>query len=204
MDSENHRPHLSRHRRKRISSPSPSRRYRRSSHSLMTVVLAPRSLRASATSKNRLIASQISFQVQPVSSTSASPTWSCISTTSRQRHALARRFPFRDRCRKCYRALPSRRRHLHRRTAQGKLELHLNSGTTHEFQRENPDQYSVTASNAATGPSNSTTLDTTKSGPQQSRTLAYHLWHDRGRAGATRASNSTSAWPSRSHASPSR
>src|SRR5258708_28087556 len=43
--------------------------------------------------------------------------------------------------------------------AQGKLELHLNSGTTHEFQLDNPDQYSVTAFERRDSPIAFTSLD---------------------------------------------
>jgi len=50
--------------------------------------------------------------------------------------------------------------------------LHLNSGTTHEFQRENPDQYSFTAFERSDWPIEFTSLDSGKFGPQQPRTLA--------------------------------
>ncbi|HUI52806.1 MAG TPA: LptF/LptG family permease, partial [Terriglobales bacterium] len=63
----------------------------------------------------------------------------------------------------------------------GKLELHLNSGTTHEFQRENPDQYSVTAFQRSDWPIEFSSLGNAKeralSNPERS---IIDLWNDHG------------------------
>ena len=149
----------------------------------MTLYLAPRSLRAFRDIETSLITSQISFQVQPrvfderfphlvlyINDVSASGThWHGVflfetgSGESGSRITLAED------------AIVIAEPEL------GKLELHLDSGTTHEFQRENPDQYSVTAFQRSDWPIDFGSLDTSKertlSNPERS---ISDLWRDRG------------------------
>jgi len=111
----------------------------------MTVWLGPLALRTFRKIEAQLISSQISFQVQPrvfderfprlvlyINDVSASGTqWRGVflaetggesgSRLTLAEHAIVIAEP-----------------------SQGKLELHLQSGTTHEFSREDPDHYSVT------------------------------------------------------------
>jgi LPS export ABC transporter permease LptF/LPS export ABC transporter permease LptG len=156
----------------------------------MTIYLAPRSLRTFRNVETSLITSQISFQVQPrvfderfphmvlyVNDVAASGThWHGVflfennnqsanqpGTQSNSRITLAED------------AIVIAEPNL------GKLELHLNSGTTHEFQRETPDQYSVTAFQRSDWPIEFSSLDNGKervlSNPERDLT---DLWHDRG------------------------
>ena len=66
---------------------------------------------------------------------------------------------------------------------QGKLELHLNGGSTHEMSRQDPNNYSVTAFGRSDWPIEVTGLDAGQeralSNPE--RSLAQ-LWHDHGKA----------------------
>jgi LPS export ABC transporter permease LptF/LPS export ABC transporter permease LptG len=65
--------------------------------------------------------------------------------------------------------------------ALGKLELHLNDGTTHEFSRATPDHYSITAFGRSDWPMEFSTML-----PPQERIRSYpertlrQLWHDHG------------------------
>jgi LPS export ABC transporter permease LptF/LPS export ABC transporter permease LptG len=65
---------------------------------------------------------------------------------------------------------------------QGKLELHLNGGATHEFSREDPDHYSVTAFGRSDWPIEVTGLTPSKereiSIPERSLS---QLWNERGK-----------------------
>ena len=65
---------------------------------------------------------------------------------------------------------------------QGKLELHLNGGATHEFSRGDPDHYSVTAFGRSDWPIEVNGLEQTKereiSIPERSLS---QLWHERGK-----------------------
>jgi len=150
---------------------------------LMTIFLAPRSLRAFRDIETSLITSQISFQVQPrvfderfphlvlyINDVAASGThWHGVflfetgSGESSSRITLAED------------AIVIAEPNL------GKLELHLNSGTTHEFQRENPDQYSVTAFQRSDWPIEFSSLEANKeralSNPERS---IIDLWNDHG------------------------
>lgn len=65
--------------------------------------------------------------------------------------------------------------------ALGKLELHLNDGTTHEFSRATPDHYSITSFGRSDWPMEFSTML-----PPHERILSYperplgKLWHDHG------------------------
>ena len=150
---------------------------------LMTLWLAPLSLRTFRSIESSLITSQISFYVQPrvfderfphiilyINDVSASGTrWNGVFlaeagaqsgsqiTTAESAIVIAE-------------------------PRQGKLELHLNGGATHEFSRDDPGHYSVTAFGRSDWPIEVTGLTPTKereiSYPE--RTLAQ-LWHDRGK-----------------------
>ena len=112
----------------------------------MTLWLSPLALRTFRSIEANLIASQISFQVQPrvfderfpqlilyISDVAASGTqWHGVFLADTggeggSRLTLAERAI----------VIPE--------PSQGKLELHLQGGTTHEFYRDRPDRYSVTA-----------------------------------------------------------
>jgi LPS export ABC transporter permease LptF/LPS export ABC transporter permease LptG len=112
----------------------------------MTLWLSPLALRTFRATEATLIASQISFQVQPrvfderfpqlilyISDVAASGTqWHGVfladtSGEGGSRLTLAERAI----------VIPE--------PSQGKLELHLQGGSTHEFYRDRPDRYSVTA-----------------------------------------------------------
>src|SRR5260370_24926762 len=113
---------------------------------LMTVVLAPRSLRAFRDIEAGLIASQISFQVQPRVFDERFPHMvlyiNDVSASGTHWHGV---FLFETGAESGSRITLAQGAIVLAEPAQGKLQLHLNSGTTHEFQRENPNQYSVTA-----------------------------------------------------------
>ncbi len=84
---------------------------------LMTIVLAPRSLRAFRDIETSLVTSQISFQVQPRVFDERFPHLVLyINDVCRQRHALARGVPVRNRRRIRLPHHSRRRRHRHRRT----------------------------------------------------------------------------------------
>jgi LPS export ABC transporter permease LptF len=149
---------------------------------LMTVVLAPRSLRAFRDIEAGLIASQISFQVQPRVFDERFPHMilyiNDVSASGTHWHGV---FLFEAGAESGSRITLAEGAIVIAEPAAGKLELHLNSGTTHEFQRENPDQYSVTAFERSDWPIEFTSLDSGKvralSNPERSLS---DLWHDRG------------------------
>jgi len=130
---------------------------------LMTVVLAPRSLRAFRDIEAGLIASQISFQVQPRVFDERFPHMvlyiNDVSASGTHWHGV---FLFETGAESGSRITLAEGAIVIAEPAQGKLELHLNSGTTHEFQRENPDQYSVTAFERSDWPIEFTSLDSGK------------------------------------------
>ncbi len=112
---------------------------------LMSLVLAPRSLRAFRDIETSLIASQISFQVQPRVFDERFPHLvlyiNDVSASGTHWHGV---FLFETGGESGSRITLAEDAIVIAEPALGKLELHLNSGTTHEFQREHPDQYSVT------------------------------------------------------------
>jgi LPS export ABC transporter permease LptF/LPS export ABC transporter permease LptG len=149
----------------------------------MTLWLAPLSLRAFRDIESGLITSQISFVVQPrvfderfprmilyINDVSASGThWSGVflaeaGAQSGNQITLAENA--------IVIAEPK----------QGKLELHLNGGATHEFSRDDPDHYSVTAFGRSDWPIEVNGLAQTKereiSIPERSLS---QLWYERGR-----------------------
>jgi LPS export ABC transporter permease LptF/LPS export ABC transporter permease LptG len=149
---------------------------------LMTLWLAPLALRTGRSIETTLITSQISFAVQPrvfderfphmvlyVNDVSASGThWNgvFIADTSGEsgaqitlaENAIVVAEPELD-----------------------KLELHLNGGSTHEFTREIPDHYSITAFGRSDWP-----IELSSMAPSEERTLSNperptpELWWDRG------------------------
>jgi LPS export ABC transporter permease LptF/LPS export ABC transporter permease LptG len=135
---------------------------------VMTLWLAPRSLRAFRGVEGALLTSQISFQVQPrvfderfprmvlyINDVSPSGTrWNGVflaqaGAESGSQITLAESA--------IVVAEPS----------QGKLELHLNGGSTHEFSRSDPDHYSVTAFQRTDWP-----VEVTSIGPATKRALS--------------------------------
>jgi len=113
---------------------------------LMSIVLAPRALRAFRDIEASLITSQISFQVQPRVFDERFPHLvlyvNDVAASGTHWHGV---FLFETGGESGSRITLSEDAIVIAEPELGKLELHLNSGTTHEFQRENPDQYSVTA-----------------------------------------------------------
>jgi LPS export ABC transporter permease LptF/LPS export ABC transporter permease LptG len=149
----------------------------------MTIWVAPKSLRTLRDVEGSLITSQISFQVMPrvfderfphlvlyINDVLASGTrWNGVflaeaGTESGSRITLAESA--------IVIADPQ----------QGKLELHLNGGSTHELTRQDPNNYSVTAFGRSDWPIEVTGMDNAKerelSNPEKSLS---QLWHDRGK-----------------------
>lgn len=149
---------------------------------IMTAWLAPLSLRAGRDIEATLITSQISFAVQPrvfderfphlvlyVNDVAVSGThWNGVfiaevSNDSNSQITLAES------------AI------VIAEPALGKLELHLNDGTTHEFSRATPDHYSITAFGRSDWPMEFSTML-----PPQERIRSYpertlrQLWNDHG------------------------
>jgi LPS export ABC transporter permease LptF/LPS export ABC transporter permease LptG len=150
---------------------------------LMTAWLAPLSLRTGRDIESKLITSQISFAVQPrvfderfphlvlyINDVSASGThWNGVflaeagSTDSNSQITLAES------------AIVIAEPNL------GKLELHLNDGTTHEFARATPDRYSITAFGRTDWPMEFSTML-----PAKERTISMperslrDLWREHG------------------------
>ena len=149
---------------------------------LMTLWLAPLSLRTGRDTEGTLLTSQISFAVQPrvfderfphivlyINDVAASGThWNGVflaeaGAESTSQITLAESA--------IVIAEPS----------LGKLELHLNGGTTHEFARPTPDHYSVTAFGRSDWP-----IEVTSMAPAKERTITNperlfsELWRDRG------------------------
>jgi LPS export ABC transporter permease LptF/LPS export ABC transporter permease LptG len=150
---------------------------------LMTLWLAPRAIHTFRAIETDLITSQISFQVQPrvfderfpqmvlyINDVSASGArWNGVflaeaggengSRITLAENAIVIAEP-----------------------KQGKLELHLNGGSTHEFSREEPDRYSVTAFGRSDWP-----VQVSGISPAKERELANperslrELWRDRGK-----------------------
>ncbi|HEY4977816.1 MAG TPA: LPS export ABC transporter permease LptF, partial [Candidatus Acidoferrum sp.] len=150
---------------------------------LMTIWLAPRSLRNLRAIEGELLTSQISFQVQPrvfderfphivlyINDVLASGThWNGVflaeaGAESGSRITLAESaIVIAD-------------------PLQGKLELHLNGGSTHELNRQDPNSYSVTAFGRSDWPIEVTGLENGKerqlSNPERSLS---QLWNESGK-----------------------
>jgi len=149
---------------------------------LMTLVLAPRSLRAFRDIEASLIASQISFQVQPRVFDERFPHIvlyiNDVSASGTHWHGV---FLFEAGSESGSRITLAEDAIVIAEPSLDKLELHLNAGSTHEFQRDNPDQYSVTGFERSDWPIEFSSLASIKeralSNPE--RPLA-ELWHDRG------------------------
>src|SRR6516164_2798914 len=133
---------------------------------LMTLVLAPRSLRAFRDIEASLLASQISFQVQPRVFDERFPHIvlyiNDVAASGTHWHGV---FLFETGAETGSRITLSEDAIVIAEPALGKLELHLNSGTTHEFQRESPDQYSVTAFQRSDWPIEFSSLATARQRP---------------------------------------
>ena len=150
---------------------------------LMTIWLAPKSLRTFRNIEGNLLTSQISFQVQPrifderfpgkvlfVNDVLASGThWNGIFLAEAGAESGSR-ITLADSA--IVIADPK----------QGKLELHLNGGSTHEFSRQDPNHYSVTAFGRSDWPIEVSGLGDSKqraiSNPERS---LIELWYDRGK-----------------------
>jgi LPS export ABC transporter permease LptF/LPS export ABC transporter permease LptG len=149
---------------------------------LMTLVLAPRSLRAFRDIEARLITSQISFQVQPRVFDERFPHLvlyiNDVSASGTHWHGV---FLFETGGESGSRITLAEDAIVIAEPDLDKLELHLNAGTTHEFQRENPNQYSVTAFQRSDWPIEFSSLAAAKqralSNPE--RALS-DLWNDNG------------------------
>jgi LPS export ABC transporter permease LptF/LPS export ABC transporter permease LptG len=149
---------------------------------LMTLVLAPRSLRAFRDIEASLLVSQISFQVQPRVFDERFPHLvlyiNDVAASGTHWHGV---FLFETGGESGSRITLAEDAIVIAEPQLDKLELHLNAGTTHEFQRENPDQYSVTAFARSDWPIEFSSLTTarqrTLSNPERSLS---DLWHDNG------------------------
>jgi len=149
---------------------------------LMTLVLAPRSLRTFRDVEASLLVSQISFQVQPRVFDERFPHLvlyiNDVAASGTHWHGV---FLFETGGESGSRITLAEDAIVIAEPQLDKLELHLNAGTTHEFQRENPDQYSVTAFARSDWPIEFSSLATarqrTLSNPERS---VSDLWRDNG------------------------
>ncbi|HEY8714701.1 MAG TPA: LPS export ABC transporter permease LptF, partial [Candidatus Acidoferrum sp.] len=148
----------------------------------MTLWLSPLALRTFRSIEATLIASQISFQVQPRVFDERFPQLilyvSDVSASGTQWHGV---FLAESGAESGSRLTLAERAIVIPEPSQGKLELHLQGGSTHEFYRDRPDRYSVTAFGQSDWPIDVNNLIPTKvrqlSNPE--RTVSS-LWHDRG------------------------
>jgi lipopolysaccharide export system permease protein len=111
----------------------------------MTVWLGPRALRSFRAIEAQLISSQISFQVQPRVFDERFPRLvlyvNDVSASGTQWHGV---FLAETGGESGSRVTLAENAIVIAEPSQGKLELHLQSGSTHEFSREDADRYSVT------------------------------------------------------------
>jgi LPS export ABC transporter permease LptF/LPS export ABC transporter permease LptG len=148
----------------------------------MTLWLSPLALRTFRSIEATLIASQISFQVQPRVFDERFPQLilyiSDVSASGTQWHGV---FLAESGAESGSRLTLAERAIVIPEPGQGKLELHLQGGSTHEFYRDRPDRYSVTAFGQSDWPIDVNNLIPAKarqiSNPE--RTVAS-LWNDRG------------------------
>jgi LPS export ABC transporter permease LptF/LPS export ABC transporter permease LptG len=112
----------------------------------MTIWLGPLALRSFRAIEADLIASQISFQVQPRVFDERFPRMvlyvNDVSSTGTQWHGVFLADAVGE---NGSRLTLAENAIVIAEPKQGKLELHLQGGTTHEFSRQEPDRYSVTA-----------------------------------------------------------
>jgi LPS export ABC transporter permease LptF/LPS export ABC transporter permease LptG len=118
----------------------------------MTLWLAPLAVRTFRATEAKLIASQISFQVQPRVFDERFPQLilyvSDVAVSGTQWHGvfIAESNPNpNSTAQSASRLTLAERAIVIPEPSEGKLELHLQGGSTHEFDRDNPDRYSVTA-----------------------------------------------------------
>jgi LPS export ABC transporter permease LptF/LPS export ABC transporter permease LptG len=148
----------------------------------MTLWLSPLALRTLRAIEATLIASQISFQVQPRVFDERFPQLilyiSDVSASGTQWHGV---FLAESGAESGSRLTLAERAIVIPEPSQGKLELHLQGGSTHEFYREHPDRYSVTAFGQSDWP-----IDVNNLIPAKARQLSNperttaSLWNDRG------------------------
>ena len=151
---------------------------------LMTLWLAPLSLRAARSIENTLLTSQISFAVQPrvfderfprlvlyINDLSASGThWHGVFLAEAGRESGSQ-------------ITLAESAIVIAEPALGKLELHLNGGATHEFSRSSPDKYSVTSFGRSDWPIEVSSLGPAKErAPSNPERPTRDLLRDRGRA----------------------
>jgi LPS export ABC transporter permease LptF/LPS export ABC transporter permease LptG len=150
---------------------------------LMTIWVAPKSLRTLRDVESDLITSQISFQVMPrvfderfphlvlyINDVLASGThWNGVFLAEAGAESGSR-------------ITVAESAIVIADPQQGKLELHLNGGSTHEMSRQDPNTYSVTAFGRSDWPIEVTGMDTGKerelSNPERSLSS---LWRERGK-----------------------
>jgi LPS export ABC transporter permease LptF/LPS export ABC transporter permease LptG len=113
---------------------------------VMTLWLGPAALRTLRTLEAELIASQVSFQVQPRVFDERFPPFvlyvNDVSASGTQWHGVFLAEAGRE---NGSRVTLAENAIVIAEPKQGKLELHLQGGSTHEFDRTDPDHYSVTA-----------------------------------------------------------
>jgi len=113
---------------------------------VMTLWLGPAALRTLRTLEADLIASQVSFQVQPRVFDERFPPFvlyvNDVSASGTQWHGVFLAEAGRE---NGSRVTLAENAIVIAEAKQGKLELHLQGGSTHEFDRTDPDHYSVTA-----------------------------------------------------------
>jgi LPS export ABC transporter permease LptF/LPS export ABC transporter permease LptG len=129
----------------------------------MTAWLGPRALRSFRSIEAQLISSQISFQVQPRVFDERFPRLvlyvNDVSASGTQWHGV---FLAETGGESGSRLTLAENAIVIAEPNQGKLELHLQSGTTHEFSREDADHYAVTDFGRSDWPVEFTALNTAK------------------------------------------
>ena len=135
---------------------------------LITLWLGPLSFRVLRATEAELVASQVNFQVQPRVFDERFPRnvlyINDISASGTQWHGV---FLAEAGAETGSRVTLAESAIVIAEPKQGKLELHLKGGTTHEFDRADPDRYSVTAFGQSDWP-----IQVTGLGPSQPRQLS--------------------------------
>lgn len=147
----------------------------------MTLWLGPVAMRTFRALQNDLISSQISFQVQPRVFDERFPHYilyiNDVSASGTQWHGV---FLAETGGESGSRLTLAENAIVIAEPKQGKLELHLKGGATHEFSRQDPDRYSVTAFGQSDWP-----IEVNGILPTQTRQLSnpertlQNLWNDR-------------------------
>src|SRR5258708_21096203 len=149
---------------------------------VMSLWLSPLALRTLRSIEANLIASQISFQVQPRVFDERFPGWvlyvNDVTASGTQWHGV---FLAEAGGENGSRLTLAENAIVIAEPKRGKLELHLQGGTTHEFSRNDADHYSVTAFGQSDWPIEFSGLAATQprqlNNPERSM---RELWHDNG------------------------